>query len=189
VRVKQICNELYCWETVVAFHFILSKDMVPRWMRDWGWGVCLWYEEDVCFSLGQYTTVLQTEVQAIKSCNVENLWRGYMNRSVYILSDSHAVIKEFDNYQINSKLVCDCNQPLAKTGWTQQSSIHLGARSQGYWRIMKRSINWQDLDMNILLQDLSQHVASQQGLPKWLSGTGQSEATKKYWESITRLNA
>jgi len=32
---------------------------------------------------------------------------------LYIPSDSQAVIKVFDNFQINSKLVWDCHQSLA----------------------------------------------------------------------------
>jgi hypothetical protein len=38
------------------------------------------------FSLGQYTTVFQAEVYAIKACAVENLDRNYINRNIYILS-------------------------------------------------------------------------------------------------------
>jgi ribonuclease HI len=45
------------------------------------------------FSLGQYTTVFQAEVYAIKACAVENLDRNYKNRNISILSDSQAAIK------------------------------------------------------------------------------------------------
>jgi hypothetical protein len=65
-----------------------------------------------CFSLGQYTTVFQAEVYAIKACAVENLDRNYKNRNNYILSDSQAAIKALGKYQITSKLVWDCNQSL-----------------------------------------------------------------------------
>jgi hypothetical protein len=34
------------------------------------------------FSLGQYTTVFQAEVYAIKGCAVENLDRDYKNRNI-----------------------------------------------------------------------------------------------------------
>jgi hypothetical protein len=61
------------------------------------------------FSLGQYTTVFQAEVYAIKACTVENLDRNYRNKNIYILSDSQAAIKVLDNYQINPKLVWDCH--------------------------------------------------------------------------------
>jgi hypothetical protein len=57
------------------------------------------------FSLGQYTTVFQAEVYAIKACAVENLDRNYKSRNIYILSDSHAAIKALDKHQITSKLV------------------------------------------------------------------------------------
>jgi hypothetical protein len=46
------------------------------------------------FSLGQYTTVFQAEVYAIKACAVETLERNYENRNIYILSESQAAIKK-----------------------------------------------------------------------------------------------
>jgi ribonuclease HI len=64
------------------------------------------------FSFGQYTTVFQAEVYAIKTCAVENLDRNYKNRNIYILSDSQAAIKALGKYQITSKLVWDCHQSL-----------------------------------------------------------------------------
>jgi hypothetical protein len=57
------------------------------------------------FSIGQYTTVFQAEVYAIKARAVENIKRGYLKRNIYTLSDSQAVIKELDNFKISSKLV------------------------------------------------------------------------------------
>jgi hypothetical protein len=44
------------------------------------------------FSLGQYTTVFQAEVYAIKACIMENLDRNYRNKNNYILSDSQAAL-------------------------------------------------------------------------------------------------
>jgi hypothetical protein len=35
------------------------------------------------FSLGQYTTVFQAEVYAIKACAIENLDMNYKNRNIY----------------------------------------------------------------------------------------------------------
>jgi ribonuclease HI len=66
------------------------------------------------FSLGQYTTVFQAEVYAIKACADENIDRNYKNRSIYILSDSQAAIKALDKHQITSKLVWDCHQSLTQ---------------------------------------------------------------------------
>jgi hypothetical protein len=48
------------------------------------------------FSLGQYTTVFQAEVYAIKACAGANMDRNYKNRNIYILSDSQAEIKALD---------------------------------------------------------------------------------------------
>jgi hypothetical protein len=57
------------------------------------------------FSLGQYTTVFQAEVYAIKECADENIKSGYCNRNIYILSGSQAAIKALDNCEIYSRLV------------------------------------------------------------------------------------
>jgi hypothetical protein len=50
------------------------------------------------FSLGQYTTVFQAEVYAIKACSVENLDRNYKNGNMYILS-----IKQQLNHLANTR--------------------------------------------------------------------------------------
>jgi hypothetical protein len=82
------------------------------------------------FSCGKYTAVFQAEVYAIKACAVENINRGYKNRNIYILSDSEAVIKALDNYQINLKLVWDCHQSLTKLD--EHNRVHMGARPRGH---------------------------------------------------------
>jgi hypothetical protein len=53
--------------------------------------------------------------------------------------------------------------------------------------VMKRQISWQERDLNICSQDLNQLAGSQLELPRKWSGTGQTEITKKYWESTTGL--
>ena len=45
---------------------------------------------------------------------MENIEKGYTCRSIYILSDNQAGIKALDSFKINSKLVWDCHQSLAK---------------------------------------------------------------------------
>jgi ribonuclease HI len=71
---------------------------------------CQGTRRKLSFSLGQYTTVFQAEVYAIKACAVENLDMDYKSRNIYILSDSQAPIKALDKY--TSKLVWDCHQSL-----------------------------------------------------------------------------
>jgi hypothetical protein len=55
------------------------------------------------FTFGQYTTVFQAEVYAIKACTIENLDRCYRNRNICILLCRQAAIKSLDNYQTNPK--------------------------------------------------------------------------------------
>ena len=45
---------------------------------------------------------------------LENTEKGYKGRNIYILSDSQAAIKALNNFQINSKLVWDCDQSLVR---------------------------------------------------------------------------
>jgi hypothetical protein len=52
----------------------------------------------------------QAEVYSIKACLAENLHRIYMNRNIYIPSDSQAAIKGLSSHRITSKLVWDCHQ-------------------------------------------------------------------------------
>jgi gamma-glutamylcyclotransferase (GGCT)/AIG2-like uncharacterized protein YtfP len=54
-------------------------------------------KQKLSFSLGQYTTVFQAEVYAIKAYAAENIKRGYLKRNIYFLSDSQATIKALDN--------------------------------------------------------------------------------------------
>jgi ribonuclease HI len=68
--------------------------------------------EKFSFSLGQYTTVFQAEVYAIKAGAVEYLDRDYKNRNIYVISDSQVAIKALGKYQITSKLVWYCHQFL-----------------------------------------------------------------------------
>jgi hypothetical protein len=70
---------------------------------------CHGTRQELSFSLGQYTTVFQAEVYAVKPCAVENLDRNYKNRNSYILSDSQAAIKALGKRQITSDLVCATN--------------------------------------------------------------------------------
>jgi hypothetical protein len=52
---------------------------------------------------------------------------------------------------------------------------------------MKWPISWLEKDLNICSQDPNQLAASQLELPRKQSGTGQTEITKKHWESTTEL--
>jgi ribonuclease HI len=79
--------------------------------------------QKLSFSLGQYTTVFQSEVYAIKACTAENLDKNYKNRNIYILSNSQAAIKALGKYKITSKLVWDRHQSLIKL--TKHNGVQL----------------------------------------------------------------
>jgi ribonuclease HI len=90
-----------------------SIQMVPKPTKHWSWGVyCYGTRRRLNFSLGEYTTILQAEVYAIKARTDENTDWKYKNRNIYILSDSQAAIQALDKYQITSKLVWDYHQSL-----------------------------------------------------------------------------
>jgi hypothetical protein len=92
-----------------------GTNLVYRWFQNKGTrpGVyCHGTRRKLSFSLGQYTTVFQMEIYAIKACAVENLGRNYKNRNIYNLSDSQAAITAHVKHQITSKLICDYHQSL-----------------------------------------------------------------------------
>lgn len=55
--------------------------------------------------------------------SADNIDRGYETSNIYIQSGSQATIKAIDNFQINSKLVWDCNHFLMKL--IEQITVHL----------------------------------------------------------------
>jgi hypothetical protein len=63
------------------------------------WGLRSWSS----FSLWLNAAIFQAEY-AIKACIMKNIGKGYTGRNIYILSNSQAVIKALDSFQINSKL-------------------------------------------------------------------------------------
>jgi hypothetical protein len=82
------------------------------------------------FSLGLHTMVFQAEIYAIKACIMENIEKGYKGRNIYILLDGQADIKALNNFQINSKLVWDCQQSLMRLA-EHKSQTDMGAGTYG----------------------------------------------------------
>jgi hypothetical protein len=78
------------------------------------------------FSLGQYTTVFEATVYAIKACADENIKRGYRNRNIYILSDSQVAIKALDYCKIYSRHLGLPSIPY-DTGCMQGSTFDVGS--------------------------------------------------------------
>jgi len=66
------------------------------------------------FILGLHPIKFQAEICTVKVCIMENIETCYTGKNIYILSDSQAAIKALDSFQINSKLIWDCNQLLVK---------------------------------------------------------------------------
>jgi hypothetical protein len=52
-----------------------------------------------------------------------------------ILSDSETSVKELDNYQLDSKLLWECQQSQMKLAW--QGIDEMGIRMSGNWREWK----------------------------------------------------
>jgi hypothetical protein len=139
------------------------------------------------FSLGQYTTVFQAEVYAIKACAVENLGRDYENRNTYILSDSQAAIKKT---LANTRSPQNWSEIATSPSYNWPDITELNWYGRQVMRVlleMKQQIYWQEQDLNILSQDPKQPVASQFELSRERSETGRTEIThkRKQWESTT----
>jgi hypothetical protein len=65
-----------------------GTNLVHRWLQDkrhWAGAYGYGTRQKLSFSLGQYTTIFQAEVHAIKACAVENPDRDYRNRNINIL--------------------------------------------------------------------------------------------------------
>jgi ribonuclease HI len=101
------------------------------------------------FSLGQYTTVFQAEVYAIKACADANMDINYKNRNICILSDSQAAIKALDKYQITSKLVWDCHQSLMQLAKNNGVQVIWVPGHESILLVMKRQISWLERDLII----------------------------------------
>lgn len=107
---KQMGKGLF-WYTYVS----KTKKGIGAWVYGYGTG------KKLSFSLGNYNTVLQAKVYAIKVCTVDNL-DSYGN--VYIPSDSQAAIKAHDNYRSPQNWFGVAINP------SRQSSTDTGVRSQ-----------------------------------------------------------
>ena len=97
-----------------------------------GAGVYRWgLRREHSFSLGIHTTIFQVKIYATKAYIMENIEKGYAGRNIYILSDAQATITTLESFQINSKLVWDCNHSLvrvAEHNWIQPVWVagHMG---------------------------------------------------------------
>jgi hypothetical protein len=115
---------------------------------DCGYGT----RQKLSLSLGKYAAVFQAEVYAIKVCAVGNVDRGYKKRNIYMPLDSQAAIKSLDNYQITSKLVWDCHQPLVKLAkHNRVQLIYVRVAVLRLLKVVKLLISWQNWDLNVCL--------------------------------------
>jgi ribonuclease HI len=65
----------------------------------------------LCFSLGKFATVFQTEIYAILQCAYENI-RAYRNNWILIFSDSQAALRALVGLKVTSDLVAECLNAL-----------------------------------------------------------------------------
>jgi hypothetical protein len=66
----------------------------------------------LCFSLGEYATVFQTEIYAILQCAYENIRRAYTDKRILILSDRQAALTAIGRPKVTSRLVSECLDAL-----------------------------------------------------------------------------
>ena len=69
------------------------------------------HNRKVCFPLGKFATVFQTEINAILQCAFENI-RSYKNKLILIFSDSQAALKALSNPKVTSEPVAECLDAL-----------------------------------------------------------------------------
>jgi hypothetical protein len=110
----------------------------------------------LCFSLGQYTAVFRVEYFAIKACTMDIPDSGHRNRNIYILAVEvrlqHSPVTRY------SQKWSGTSSNLSKTGWKWQSSNDRRVGSQRHWG--QWNSDWQDLDLNVHLCGLGEHVSS-----------------------------
>jgi len=76
------------------------------------------------YTHGIHTTVFQAKIYAIiKVCIKEDTEMDYEGRNIYVLSNNQVAIKVLNNFQINSKLLWDCQNSLVKLA--QQNRVQL----------------------------------------------------------------
>jgi hypothetical protein len=72
---------------------------------------CYGTRQELSFSLGQYMTVFQAEVYAIKACTDDNIDRNNKNRNIHILSDSQAANTRSPQNWSGTAINPSCNWP------------------------------------------------------------------------------
>jgi hypothetical protein len=82
-----------------------------RSRADSGTGAGIFYLRSnrcLCFPLGKYATVFQTEIYATLHCAYENIRRAYKGRWILIFSDSQAALTALGGPRVASALVTAC---------------------------------------------------------------------------------
>jgi ribonuclease HI len=78
----------------------------------------------LCFPLGKFTTVFQTEIYAILQCACENTRRAYRNKRILIFSDSQAALKVLSGPKVTLELVVEClNALFAQAGLNEVTFV------------------------------------------------------------------
>jgi hypothetical protein len=122
-------------------------------------------------------TAFQAEVYVIKACTVESLDWAYRNKtSIFYttvkLQLKHLIITRSRKNWFGTAINPSQNW-LSIMGFKSYE-----CRVRRVLKVIKLLINWQDWDLNVLSQNLNQLAEFQQGLPRRLSGTGQTETTE-----------
>jgi ribonuclease HI len=116
-RSFNVIIDLYCWKNknpVFPEDALIWSTDGSRTDSGTGAGIFgLRPNRRLCFTLGKYATVFQTEIYTILQCAYENIRRAYKGRRILIFSDSQAALRALGSPRVASALVAECLNALS----------------------------------------------------------------------------
>ena len=145
---------------------------------------CLEPRFEIKVGLEPHATVYQAELFAIGKCAEVCIEKGFLNKHIFIVSDSQAALKTLNSYKIKSKTALDCYNKLAELGKINCVKLiwvpgHSGIEGNEYADdLAKSSVNLQPLQGISYMEALWK-----QDINRW-----QKLKHKSYWKNIEGLN-